>query len=103
VTPDNVEMEGGDERLNAVAYKVLGSRPEADDAVHETWLRLSRNGVGGRDNMTGWLTIVLGRVCVDVLRSRNARCAKPLDGWPPELIVGRNNSSDPADHHRPAH
>jgi RNA polymerase sigma factor (sigma-70 family) len=60
-------------RLRAVAYRMLGSPSEADDAVQEAWLRLSRSDTGGIENLGGWLTTVVGRVCLDMLRSRRSR------------------------------
>ena len=83
--------------LRAVAYRMLGSLTEADDAVQETWLRLSRGDVGGVDNLGGWLTTVVGRVCLDMLRSRNSRREEPLDRRLPDPIVGREDGSDPED------
>src|ERR671939_114074 len=65
--------------LRAVAYRMLGSASEADDAVQETWLRLSRSDAGSIDNLRGWLTTVTARVCLDMLRSRTTRGAQPLD------------------------
>lgn len=65
-------------RLHAVAYRLLGSASEADDAVQETWLRLSRSDVSDVKNLNGWLTTVVGRVCLDMLRSRRARREEPL-------------------------
>jgi RNA polymerase sigma-70 factor (ECF subfamily) len=59
--------------LRSVAYRMLGSRADADDAVQESWLRLSRSDVSGVENLSGWLTSVVARVCLDVLRSRKAR------------------------------
>src|SRR4051794_33330649 len=56
-------------RLRAVAYRMLGSATEADDAVQEAWLRLDRVDAGGIDNVSAWLTTVVGRVCLDMLRS----------------------------------
>src|SRR2546426_5127648 len=67
------------QRLRAVAYRMLGSRSEADDAVQETWLRLSRAETSGVENLGGWLTTVVGRVCLDMLRSRKSRREHPLD------------------------
>src|SRR5690348_17691232 len=61
--------------LRAVAYRMLGSRAEADDAVQESWIRLSRSGASGVENLGGWLTTVTARVCLDMLRSRKARQA----------------------------
>lgn len=64
--------------LEAVAYRMLGSRAEADDAVQEAWLRLARSGADGVDNLRGWLTTVVARVCLDMLRSRTSRREEPL-------------------------
>lgn len=58
--------------LRAVAYRMLGSRSDADDAVQEAWLRLARSDSSGVDNLGGWLTTVVGRVCLDLLRSRRS-------------------------------
>jgi RNA polymerase sigma factor (sigma-70 family) len=63
--------------LRAVAYRMLGSRAEADDAVQETWLRLTRVDAGTIDNLGGWLTTVVGRVCLNLLRSRRSRRTSP--------------------------
>ena len=63
-------------RLRAVAYRMLGSLSEADDAVQEAWLRLSASDAGGIDNLPGWLTTVVARICLDILRSRSSR-----SGW----------------------
>ena len=60
--------------LRGVAYRILGSLSEADDAVQETWLRLSRSDVGDVQNLSGWLTTVVARVCLDMLRFANAPC-----------------------------
>jgi RNA polymerase sigma-70 factor (ECF subfamily) len=67
-------------RLRAVAYRMLGSHTEADDAVQESWLRLTRAGSAEVDNLSGWLTTVVARVCLDVLRSRKLRREDPLEG-----------------------
>jgi RNA polymerase sigma-70 factor (ECF subfamily) len=66
-------------RLRAVAYRMLGSLSEADDAVQEAWLRLSRSDADGVDNLGGWLTIIVARVCLNMLRSRKTRREDPLD------------------------
>jgi len=66
-------------RLRAVAYRMLGSQTEADDAIQEAWLRLNRAGSAEVDNLGGWLTTVVARVCLDVLRSRKLRREDPLD------------------------
>ncbi|KEF07077.1 MULTISPECIES: sigma-70 family RNA polymerase sigma factor [Streptomyces] len=74
--------------LRAVAYRMLGSLSEADDAVQESWLRLSRSDVSGVGNLGGWLTTVVGRVCLDMLRSRTARGEESLDVRVPDPVVG---------------
>jgi RNA polymerase sigma-70 factor (ECF subfamily) len=81
--------------LRAVAYRMLGSLSEADDAVQESWLRLSRAGASGVENLGGWLTTVVGRVCLDMLRSRNARREEPLGAHVPEPAVSREDGIDP--------
>jgi RNA polymerase sigma factor (sigma-70 family) len=79
--------------LRAVAYRMLGSISEADDALQETWLRLSRSDTSEVENLGGWLTTVVGRVCLDMLRSRRSRRERPLGESPdvhvPEPIVSR--------------
>ncbi|MER5444743.1 sigma-70 family RNA polymerase sigma factor [Streptomyces sp. NPDC002764] len=65
--------------LRAVAYRMLGSAAEADDAVQEAWFRLSRSDTDGVENLGGWLTTVVGRVCLDMLRSRRSRAEEPLE------------------------
>jgi RNA polymerase sigma factor (sigma-70 family) len=85
--------------LRAVAYRMLGSISEADDAVQEAWLRLSRSETSGVENLGGWLTTVVGRVCLDMLRSRTSRRVVPL-GEPlgtrvPEPLVSRADGIDP--------
>jgi RNA polymerase sigma-70 factor (ECF subfamily) len=72
------QFEQNRSHLRAVAYRMLGSLSEADDAVQEAWLKLSRSDAGGIDNLGGWLTTVVARVCLDMLRSRNARREEPL-------------------------
>jgi len=74
-------------RLAAIAVRMLGSRSEADDAVQEAWLRLSRSDAGAIENLGGWLTTVVGRVCLDMLRSRKSRREEPLDFHAPEVGV----------------
>src|SRR5436309_11269822 len=65
--------------LRAVAYRMLGSSTEADDAVQEAWIRFARSDIGAVENLRGWLTTVLSRVCLDMLRSRRARGEEPID------------------------
>jgi RNA polymerase sigma-70 factor, ECF subfamily len=81
--------------LRAVAYRMLGSLSEADDAVQESWLRLSRTDTSGVANLGGWLTTVVGRVCLDMLRSRRSRREEPLDAHLPEPSASRADGSDP--------
>jgi RNA polymerase sigma-70 factor, ECF subfamily len=81
--------------VQAVAYRMLGSVAEADDAVQETWLRLSRSDTSGVENLTGWLTTVVGRVCLDMLRSRRSRREDSLDTHMPDPIISREDDVDP--------
>lgn len=78
ILTDRFEAERG--RLSAVAFRMLGSRAEAEDAVQEAWLRLERAGGDGIDNPAGWLTTVVGRICLDMLRARTKRREDPIDG-----------------------
>src|SRR6266436_5257030 len=81
--------------LRAVAYRMLGSSAEADDAVQEAWLRLSRSGTSGVENLGGWLTTVVARVCLNMLRSRTSRREEPLGVHVPEPILSREDGIDP--------
>jgi RNA polymerase sigma-70 factor, ECF subfamily len=82
-------------RLRAVAYRILGSLSEADDAVQETWLRLQRTGAGEIDNLAGWLTTVIARVCLNMVRARSTRAEQPLGGFVPEPLVSPATGEDP--------
>jgi RNA polymerase sigma factor (sigma-70 family) len=82
-------------RLRAVAYRMLGSLSEADDAVQEAWLRLSRVDAAGIENLGGWLTTVVARVCLNMLRSRRSRREEPLDLRMPDPIIGPEGRGDP--------
>jgi RNA polymerase sigma factor (sigma-70 family) len=82
-------------RLRAVAYRMLGSLSEADDAVQEAWLRLSRTDSGGIDNMGAWLTTVTARVSLNMLRSRRTKREEPLGPYVPQPIVDRVDGVDP--------
>jgi RNA polymerase sigma factor (sigma-70 family) len=84
-------------RLRAVAYRMLGSLSEADDAVQDAWLRLSRADTSEVENLAGWLTTVVARVALNMLRSRNTRREQPLDVHVPDPII------DPADGTHPEH
>jgi RNA polymerase sigma factor (sigma-70 family) len=93
------QFEENRTHLRAVAYRMLGSISEADDAVQETWLRLSRSDTSGVENLRGWLTTVVGRVCLDMLRSRSSRREEPL-GEPlgarlPDPIISNADGIDP--------
>jgi RNA polymerase sigma factor (sigma-70 family) len=80
-------------RLRAVAYRMLGSLSDADDAVQESWLRLSRRDADAIANLPGWLTTVVARVCLDMLRARRARHEAYVGSWLPEPVV----SAEPGD------
>jgi RNA polymerase sigma factor (sigma-70 family) len=91
---DRFEAHRG--RLRAVAYRMLGSLAEADDAVQETWLRLCRADARAvEDNMGGWLTTVVARLCLDLLRTRRARREQPLDTHLPDPVVDSAEGGDP--------
>ncbi|NGO13460.1 sigma-70 family RNA polymerase sigma factor [Streptomyces sp. HC44] len=83
--------------LRAVAYRMLGSLSEADDALQEAWLKVGRSGTSGVENLGGWLTTVVGRVCLDMLRTRRARIRheEPLGVRMPEPVVSSTNGLDP--------
>jgi RNA polymerase sigma-70 factor (ECF subfamily) len=81
--------------LRAVAYRMLGSLSEADDAVQEAWLRLSRSDADGIENMGGWLTTVVARVSLNMLRTRKSRREEPLGVHVPDPIVSRADGTDP--------
>ena len=81
--------------LRGVAYRMLGSLSEADDAVQEAWLRLSRSDASQIDNLGGWLTTVVGHVCLDMLRSRTARREESLSEQVPEPVAPRPKRTDP--------
>jgi RNA polymerase sigma factor (sigma-70 family) len=83
--------------LRAVAYRMLGSPSEADDAVQESWLHLSRSDTSGVVNLGGWLTTVVARVCLDMLRSRASRREEPMEVSGPEPIASRVGGIDPED------
>jgi RNA polymerase sigma-70 factor (ECF subfamily) len=82
-------------RLRGVAYRMLGSLSEADDAVQEAWLRLGRTDASRIDNLGGWLTTVVGRVCLDMLRSRRSRREEPFAADAPEPVAAGTPGSSP--------
>src|SRR5881398_1673436 len=88
-------FEANRTHLRAVAYRMLGSVSEADDAVQEAWLRLSRSDAGEVENLRAWLTTVVARVCLDMMRSRKSRREEPLGPHVPEPIVSREDGLDP--------
>src|SRR5262245_44588486 len=91
--PLTARFEADRDRLHAVAYRMLGSLPDADDAVQEAWLRVRRAGADGVENVGGWLTTVVARVCLDMLRSRKSRREGPLDA--PAADVHRARTANP--------
>lgn len=81
--------------LRAVAYRMLGSLTEADDAVQEAWFRLSRSDTGAIENLAGWLTTVVARVALNMLRARKAKREEPMEGRVPDPIVSPQEGTDP--------
>ncbi len=90
-------FEASRPRLHALAYRMLGSHAEADDAVQETWLRLQRNDPATIENVGGLLTTVVGRVCLDRLRARRARPEDPVDDFVSSGVADAAPSADPLD------
>ncbi len=84
-------------RLGAVAYRMLGSLTEADDAVQETWIRLSRAGTEEVENLGAWMTTIVSRVCLNMLRSRNVRREEPLEVHLPDPVISRDGDLGPED------
>jgi RNA polymerase sigma-70 factor (ECF subfamily) len=89
------EFERQRAHLRAVAYRMLGSVSEAEDAVQEAWLRLNRSDTSGVSNLAAWLTTVVGRVSLDMLRARRARREDYVGTWLPEPIVSVDTANDP--------
>ncbi len=81
--------------LRSVAYRMLGSLSDADDAVQEAWLRLSRSDTTTVDNLGGWMTTVISRICLDMLRTRKARNEESLEFQLPDPIVSRDDGTNP--------
>src|SRR6266540_2005011 len=90
-TPERLAEQFEEHRphMRAAAYRMLGSVSEAEDAIQEAWIRLSRTDVSGVDNLRGWLTTVVARVCLDMLRTRASRREDPLDVHVPDPIISR--------------
>ncbi len=82
-------------RLRGVAYRMLGSLAEADDAVQDAWLRLSRSDASGVDNLSAWLTTIVARVCLNVLRSRQARREEPMGVHVPDAVISSASGTNP--------
>jgi RNA polymerase sigma factor (sigma-70 family) len=82
-------------RLRAVAYRMLGSLAEADDAVQEAWLRLSRSDASDVDNLGAWLTTIVARVCLNALRSRKTRREEPVGVHVPDPVISRADGTSP--------
>ncbi len=89
------QFEAHRTHLRAVAYRMLGSLSEADDAVQESWLRLSRSDTSGVANLGGWLTTIVARVCLDMLRARRSRREEPLGASMPAPVARRQEGGDP--------
>jgi RNA polymerase sigma factor (sigma-70 family) len=90
------EFERNRSHLRSIAYRMLGSLAEADDALQEAWLRFDRAGTEEVDNMRAWLTVIVSRVCLDMLRSRRSSREELFDGSLPEPIVSLQEPNDPA-------
>src|SRR5438552_18048147 len=88
-------FEANRSHLRGVAYRMLGSLTEADDAVQEAWIRLSRTDPSQVDNLRAWLTTVVGRVCLNMLRSRKTRREASLDSHFPDPIVSSEEGIEP--------
>jgi len=89
------QFEAERPHLQAVAYRMLGSLSEAEDAVQESWLRLSRSDTSGVLNLGGWLTTVVARICLDMLRERNSRREESLETSLSEPIANHKRGGDP--------
>ena len=88
-------FESERDHLRAVAYRMLGSATEADDAVQETWLRLNRSDAAAIENLSGWLTTVIARVCLDMLRSRKSRREESFEAELPEPVAYTSDGMNP--------
>src|SRR5262247_4222293 len=89
------QFEAHRTRLRTVAYRMLGSASEADDAVQDAWLRFSHTGANGVNNLSGWLTTLVARACLDLLRARASRQDQPLGVHFPDSVISRADGIDP--------
>jgi RNA polymerase sigma-70 factor (ECF subfamily) len=98
-TPERLAEQFEEHRahLRAVAYRMLGSASEAEDAVQESWIRLGRTDVTDVDNLRAWLTTVVARVCLDMLRTRTSRREDPLDTHVPDPVITRADEDPESD------
>jgi len=98
-TPDQLaeQFERHRAHLRGVAYRMLGSASEAEDAVQESWIRLGRTDVSDVENLRGWLTTVVARVCLDMLRTRTSRREDPLDTYVPDPVITRADGDPETD------
>src|SRR5712691_9855277 len=98
-TPERLAEQFEEHRphVRAVAYRMLGSVSEAEDAVQEAWIRLSRTDVSGVENLRAWLTTVVARVCLDLLRTRTSRREDPLDTHVPDPVITRADGDPESD------
>src|SRR5262245_31136946 len=98
-TPERLaeEFERHRAHLRAVAYRMLGSATEAEDAVQESWIRLGRTDVSDVENLRAWLTTVVARVCLDILRTRTSRREEPLDVHVPDPVITRADGDPESD------
>src|SRR4030095_5806928 len=98
-TPEGLaeEFERHRAHLRAVAYRMLGSASEAEDAVQESWIRLGRTDVNDVENLRAWLTTVVARVCLDMLRTRTSRREDPLDTHVPDPVITRADGDPESD------
>lgn len=99
LTPEGLAAQFEQHRahLRAVAYRMLGSASDAEDAVQEGWIRLGRTDVSGVENLRAWLTTVVARVCLDMLRTRTSRREDPLDTHVPDPLIARADGDPEAD------
>jgi len=95
--PLAAEFEQHRAHLRAVAYRMLGSASDAEDAVQDSWIRLGRTDVGTIENLRAWLTTVVARVCLDMLRARGSRREDPLDSYVPDPLITRADTDPEAD------